>query len=254
MATMTLLDMTQRILSELESDEVNSISDTVESEQVAGIIRDVYFNIIDGKKWAHLDQMFQLDAAVAATPTHMSLPSNVVEVQWVQYDKQTTNDTFDKYAEIKYKTPAEFLVLTNARHSDATNVLQVTDPSGVFLNILTDTAPTYYTSFDNENIVMDSYDIVVDTTNLQKSKSQCFGTIYPTWTHTDTATPDLPQQAFSYFLNEAKSACFLLVKQSQNAVAAVGASRQRHRMSQDNWRLFKQKGAGFPDFGRKSKK
>lgn len=38
----TLLEMVQDILSEMDSDEVNSINDTVEAEQVATIIKNCY--------------------------------------------------------------------------------------------------------------------------------------------------------------------------------------------------------------------
>jgi hypothetical protein len=252
MASMTVLDMVQRILSDLESDEVNSISDSVESQEVADILRDTYFNIIDGKEWPHLKQFFQLEAATAARPTHMSLPSNVVDVEYIKYDKQTSTDTFTKFMDVKYLTPLEFMNKLNVRQSDASTIDVVSDATGVNLNIKNDVAPTYYTSFDNDNIVMDSYDSAVDTTNLQQSKVQAYGSIYPTWTHSDTFTPDLPQQAFSYLLNEAKSAAFIIVKQTANPKAEQHSATQRRRMSQEAWRL--QKGVKFPDFGRISKK
>ena len=44
MPKLTLLDMVQRTLSSMDSDTVNSFDDTIESEQVAYIIRDVYFD------------------------------------------------------------------------------------------------------------------------------------------------------------------------------------------------------------------
>jgi hypothetical protein len=49
MAKMTLLEMTQDILSDMDSDEVNSINDSVESLQVAQIIKTTYFNIVNGR-------------------------------------------------------------------------------------------------------------------------------------------------------------------------------------------------------------
>ena len=42
----TLLEMTQDILSNMSSDEVNSISDTPESLQVATIIKQKYYDIV----------------------------------------------------------------------------------------------------------------------------------------------------------------------------------------------------------------
>ena len=45
MAKMTLLEMTQNILSAMDSDAVNSIGDTVESLQVADVIVETYYEL-----------------------------------------------------------------------------------------------------------------------------------------------------------------------------------------------------------------
>ena len=50
MPKLTLLDMTQDILSDIDSDEVNSISDTPDSLQVAGIIKSSFYDMIDIKE------------------------------------------------------------------------------------------------------------------------------------------------------------------------------------------------------------
>jgi hypothetical protein len=250
MATMTLLDIVQDILSDLDSDEVNSISDTVEATQVAQIVKTTYFNIIDGKDWPQLFQFFQLEASgTTSRPTYMRLPTNVINLIYVKYNVRTTNDTFDKFQELKYKTPVEFMRLVDARHSDASNVTVVTDATGIKFNILNDTNPTFYTSFDNEHIILDAFDSAVDSTS-QTSKTQCYGKVYPTWTMEDTFIPDLPIQAFSYLLNESKSIAFVVLKQSPNPKAEQHSVTQRRRMSEEAWRL--RNGVLLPDFGRKS--
>ena len=47
MPKLTLLDMTQRVLSSMDADSVNSYAETIESEQVAFIIRDAYYDLIN---------------------------------------------------------------------------------------------------------------------------------------------------------------------------------------------------------------
>ena len=49
----TLLAIVQEILSDMDSDEVNSIDDTVESQQVASIVRSAYMAIMSNRNWAH---------------------------------------------------------------------------------------------------------------------------------------------------------------------------------------------------------
>jgi len=249
MPSMTLLEITQDILSDMNSDSVNSINDTVEALQVAQIIKSTYFSIIDGRDWPHLFQFFKLTASgTASRPTHMSLPDNVLKVNWIKYNIRTSTDTKDKYTKIIYKTPEEFMEICDSRDSSASRVTQVTDPTGVYINIYNDTAPIYYTSFDNENIVMDAYDSGVDST-LTQVKSQCYGKVYPTWTMTDEFVADLPEEAFSYFLNEAKSACFLRIKEAPDAKSEQYSVSQRRRMSQDAWRV--KRGITYPNYGRK---
>ena len=249
MPKMTLLDLTQDILSDMESDEVNSINDTVESLEVAQIIKSTFYNIIDGKDWPHLYQFFQLTASgTTDRPTHMLLPERISDVSWVKYNCREITDTRDKVRLIVYKTPEKFMELLDTRLSDAIEVDVITDPTGISLNIYNDRAPTYYTSFDNEYIIMDAYDVGIDST-LQTSKTQCYGKQDPSWTMSDSFTPDLPANAFSLLLNEAKSTCFLVIKQMANNKAEQHSVSQRRRMSQQAWRVAG--GITYPHYGRK---
>lgn len=83
---LTLLEMTQSILSSMGSDEVNSISDTTESLQVADIIRQTYMNMIGRYDLPQHNQLFQLQPSNDATrPTLMTFPNGVVRIEWMKY-------------------------------------------------------------------------------------------------------------------------------------------------------------------------
>jgi hypothetical protein len=241
--------MVQDILSDMDSDEVNSINDTTEAQQVAQILQTTYYEIIDGKEWPHLDTLVQLEASGdSALPTHMRMPENLQYIEWVKYNKKLSTDTKDKYINIEYLTPKEFMDYTTQRTSSASNIDSITDSSSVVLFIRNDIAPTYWTSFNDKYLVFDSYDSTVDTT-LQASKTQATGRRDATFTISDTFTPDLPAKAFSYYLSEAKSVCFNALKQTANPKEEQRATRQRYRMSGDKWRH--DGGVVYKSFGRK---
>ena len=94
MATPTLLNMVQNILSAMSSDEVNSIADTVESMQVAQIIQNKYYDIVARGDLRLDEQLFQLTASDNLTiPTLMYLPTGVSRISWLQYyDTNPTNN------------------------------------------------------------------------------------------------------------------------------------------------------------------
>ena len=249
MAKMTLLEMTQNILSDMDSDEVNSISDSTEALQVAEVIKTTYYNIIDGRDFPWLKELFQMsNSGTTVRPTHMTLPENVIDLEWIKYNCIKSGETRNKFKTIKYKTPEEFLDLVNDRVSDNDNVTVISDSTGVELNILTDVAPTYFTSFDDETLVFDSYDSTIEST-LVASKTQCYGKRSVVFTITDSFIPDMPVQMFSYLLSEAKSVAFITLKQMPNSKAEQASISQKRRLSQEAWRI--KNGITYVNFGRK---
>jgi hypothetical protein len=251
MRQMTLLEIVQDILSDLDSDEVNSINDTVEATQVANTVRSVYEHLIDSRDWPHLYAIYALDSSTdVSLPTLLSLPTNVEELMFLKYNKKKSTDVNDRYEDVKYKLPEDFINICNKRNSSDSTVEQITI-SGVTLNVLNNVAPTYYTSFDNDTIICDSYDNAVDSI-LQSSKTQARGKRLPIFTLTDTFIPDLPVNAFALLVNESKSACSLKFKQTADQKAEQYSVTNRRKMSQEAWRVTN--GISYPDYGRGRKK
>lgn len=249
MSKMTLLEMTQDILSEMNSDEVNSITDSTEALQVANIIKNSYYNIIDGKDFPWMHELFQLDSSGTVTrPTHMALPETIIDLDWIKYNTKSSSETRNRFKELKYKTPSEFLDLVDARVSTSSDIIIVNDATGIKLNILKNKAPEYYTSFDDSTLVFDSYDAAVES-SLQNSKTHCYGKRSVAFVISDTYIPDMPVQMFSYLLNEAKSTAFVTLKQLPNAKAEQQSVSQKRRMSQEAWKI--KNGISFPHYGRK---
>lgn len=250
---MTWFEIVEDILNDLDSDVVTSWDDTEESRQVSQIMETTYWNLIDGHDWPHLYKPFQLTESSASTPTHMTIANNVMNIDFVKYNIRSSTDTKDRFSIIPFVRPQEFMHRLDARDSSATNVDQITDASGIFLNIYNDRAPSFYTSFDEETIVFDAYDSDVET-YLRTTKTQCYGKIYPTLTVTDGFYVDLPTEAFSYFLNEAKSTAAIVLKQQQHPKAEQHSITQRRRMAQQAWKINENMGIRYPNYGRRSRK
>jgi hypothetical protein len=249
MAKLTLLEIVQDILSDMNSDEVNSINDSVESLQVAQIVKSTYYSIIDGKDYQWLKELFKLNSSSNSNlPTHLYLPDTIVNVEWFRYNAKDSDDTRDNFKQVKYKTPQEFLEYTDKRDSSATNVRIINDPTGVEIMVMTDRAPDYFTSFDDNAIVCDAYNSEIENT-LRSNKTKCFGQRNPSFTMSDNFIPDLPVQMFSYLLSEAKSISFNTLKQLPNPKAEQQAVSQRRRMSQEAWKVHN--GISYPNYGRK---
>lgn len=249
MAKLTLLDMVQDILSEMKSDNVNSISDTEEAELVARIIRNTYFDLVNLRTWPNTGSLFKLTPSTdPARPTHMRIEDDVSEIEWVKYDVRRQASDPIRYRDIEYKRPGDFLEYVMARDASKPNVTTVIDYHGVPLLIVNDGEPTYWTSFDDKNLVFDSYNAAVDST-LQNSKTQVFGYKEPVFTMADSFVPDLPSKAFPLLLAESKSAAMLAVKEVFSQKAEQSATRHRAWLSRNRRRATK--GIGYPDYGRK---
>ena len=230
MARPTLLALTQRILSSMDSDSVNNISDTLEAEQVADVIRETYLDIVDEFDLESEHTVFNLDASgTTARPTHMSVPEAYHSVEWVKYDNRASSAATERnYTSIPFMEPGDFIEASNQLNSDDSTVDVISDPSGIELLIRNDVNPSCWTTFDGETYIFDSYDNTIDTT-LQSSKTQAYGQKAQTLTISDTATIDLPQELYMLLRNQSRETCFDLFKDGAPLKVRQMAERSRVR-------------------------
>lgn len=247
----TLLEIVQKVLSEMDSDEVNSINDTIESQQVADAVQTLFYDIvsefnIDGRK-----TLFQLDASgTTARPTHMTLPANIKELFWIRYNTLDSGETDAEWRVIRYVTPEEFLSRTLGRNQSDSEVDAITDPSGATLYVFNERDPQIWTSFDDSTVVFDAYDSAVDST-LQSSKTLCYGYELPSLTVADGTVPDLPDHLHQLLLREAIDYCTAVWKGKdleKHRRARAIRSRSRNVTNQINNNYMDER----PDFGKKT--
>lgn len=241
MSKLTLLEITNSILSSMDSDEINSINDTEESLQVARVVEEVYLELMSQKDWPHLKVIRELDGLSDSTkPNFMQIPSGLSEIRCVKYDTSESGATDVSISDMRYMEPESFINLVHQRRSSGSDVQTVTTAEGVPLFIINDTAPQRWTSFDEDLIVFDSFDSIVDTT-LQGSKSIIFAVRIPTFSQTDTHTPDLPESMFPLLLAEAKRSCHIYFKQQDSPMDAKRSLRGLNRMKSESWRAHDQR-------------
>lgn len=251
MAKLTLLEMCQSILNDMSSDKVNSISDTVESEQVASIIKDTYFNLLNTiDKIPENFQLIKLESIGDITrPNFMRIPDNVLLIEKIRYDV-SLDPTRKDFKEVCYYTPDQFLDFIYLRNSSSTEITTVLDidTSTVPLLIQNNKRPEYYTIFDDEYIVFDSWDNALES-SLQEDKSVVHAQLEPEWSQTDTFVPDLDSNLFPLLLAEAKSLCFVNLKEIANPKVEQ-VSRGQKVSIQNNKKKTKDRYC-YPNFGRK---
>ena len=93
-------------------------------------------------------------------------------------------------------------------------------------------APSYYTSFDDEHIVMNAYNSSIESI-LQADKTRAYGTVYPAFTIRDSFEPDLDDNMLPYLLAVAKATCFSLFKSGSDPKVEQSARRLKSYVQND---------------------
>lgn len=244
-----LLEIVQTILSDMSGDEVNDIQDTEEALQVASIVRNTYLAMMSNTNWPHTRRALTVEALSSSSyPNYIKIVEDVKELISLYYNVRADGDTKDNYKRLTWLEPDDFLYKTNLRASGQANVETVVDHSGIKTFILNDKAPEYYTSFDDVNILFDSYDKIMDST-IQVSKIQALGYIIPAFSLENDFIPDLPVDAFSMLVERSLSACQLKIRSVQDVKAEQEGLRQGRWMSRKAWTV--NGGIKYPNYGRK---
>ena len=241
----TLLQIVQDILSDMDSEDVNTLSDSVEAQQVASVVEKVFYQLIATRKVPEHKELIKLTAlSDSSFPTHFYYPDNVKEISWVSYD--TSDDGSFDYEEVFWVEPEEFLRRTDGI---ASNYDSVSDKnSGTKLRIKNNKQPTFYTSFDDYYIVFDAYDSSVGNT-LQESKVRAYGTKYPVFTkNDDDYIPDIDEVYFPLMIAESTSMCQSLLKGGSDPKVEQSARRQKAYIQNDKYKTVR--GNILNDYGR----
>jgi hypothetical protein len=253
---LTLLKVVQDLLSDSSGDEVSSISDTTESMQAATLAASVYEDIVTEHDIQAVKRLMRLDGVSDLTrPTHMKIPEGYHSVEWVKYDKRLLVADAPDFRDVCYLYPVEFMAKVNSRPADGDDVFVSTDFSGVSLNVMTNSAPTFFTMFDNEYLVFDSYNAAVEST-LHQTKTQAYGQMTSQLVLADATEIVLPSNLYPLFRNELRTMYFDIhgtgatpVMERAGSRARVRMQRLRHTM-RNNKEQFKHTG---PDYGRRPK-
>lgn len=221
--------MVQHILSAMGSDEVSNYDDTVESYQVALCIKQAFYDCANELGLPEHESLYQLVASGDNDkPCIMTIPTTATRLDTIYYDNKADGANSD-YVEVKWIDWQDFLTMQKALANDTTGVdQQVITNNAQSFNVMyrTDAHPRYYTTTDENTLIFDGFNSDVDTT-LAAAKTMAYGAIYPTFTLSNTAYPDLDPTQFPYLLAKAKTRCFMEIKQQQNAESAAETRKQK---------------------------
>ena len=185
---------------------VATIDDTIESQQLASIAEKIYNDLVNDIFTNNLkENLVQLESLADSTkPNYLRLPDTAMRIKEskVMYNKATgaAGATTLNLVAIPFMRPVDFLDYVGQRSTNQTNTQIVTDTSGYKMVIQNKTAPKYYTTFDDEHLIFDSFDSDVDSV-LQASKSGILTSQQGSFTQSDTYIIDFPEWFHQTYLN-----------------------------------------------------
>lgn len=234
----TLLYTVQRVLEKLDLDAVNSINDSTDAVLVAREAETTFYDMMNRADWPEKNKLLALESVSDSTnPTALRLPDDVIKITSLRYDCTSSTDTSKVINKLQKLGQEDFLELVYSRASSDSDVFEST-VNGRAIYIFTDTIPTYYTTFDNEYVVLDAYLSSIEST-VQGNKSTCTGIQLDSWTNSDTFIIPLEKNLYTLYLSELTNTCALYLTGTTSAQDQKRADRAMSRMRRDSFRTEK---------------
>jgi hypothetical protein len=238
----TLLQIVQTVLENIDGENVNSISDTVEAQQIASFIEQTFFNIINNRDYPEHYDFFVLDAASDSNnPTKFTIPDNIKQIcnMWYMVDATTK----------EYRELDEVDILTFVQRSDSLTGSSHTNITinGTNVKVFNDRHPSYFTVLEDNVVIMDAYKSSVDNT-LQESKIRCYGIKHPVFTISDSFVPNIDLNLFPFLISESTSMAFDLLKGGVSPKIEQISRRNQSRVQNDKYRTNRRRTT--PSYGR----
>lgn len=220
----TLLYTVQRVLEKLDLDEVNSINDSQDAILIAREAEDTFYDLVNRNEWPERYDLIKVESVGDVNnPTALRLPDNVLNVQTIRYDVTESGEADTIYKELTPLSPEDFLDKIYSRNSSDTDITVATY-KGIDLYVYNDRAPEYFAVFDNEYLVLDSWDSAVETT-VQGAKSVVRASSIPTFQVTDAYVIPFDVVTYPLYLAELTAAASFAL----NGTADPENERRRNR-------------------------
>lgn len=232
---LTVLDAVQSYLNAVNGFRVDSIHETDEAYQAALICKETYqmlFQHVNDLQFASslvtLDDLLDVDK-----PTHLRIKQavNKIHLSKIQYIRDLDNNV---YCDVQYINPVEFLDLTKYRSSTEANT-QVVLENGAKFTVYTNRQPQYWTSFDDDYIVFDSWD-ASESTTVVASRTRMYASVEQDFILDDDFIIPVPSHLSSVFLDIFRDEAALLMRNEVLPRVAQRARAGRIKLQQDHRR------------------
>lgn len=176
---LTLLELVQDMLTATDSENVSTVGETEDAGMCVNIANREFERLISKFRWRHTRAFSKL--AVTANKHEMKLKTGAIAIK--------PDSLYYSGSKMYWMEPERFLAYTITRATTESNILEVNH-----VKVYTDRDPQYFTSFDDETLVFDSYP---DSSGLVADNTDCIVYQAPTSRLTsDGEYFDLPPQAF----------------------------------------------------------
>lgn len=237
----TLNYTVQRVLEKLNLDPVSSISDTEDSVLVSREAETTFYDMLTRAEWkSNLDLVKVESVSDLNNPTALRLKDKISSFGSIRYDVTTTEDEYKNIRTLVWLEPEDFLEKIFKNNTGKDHV-QVVDYKGVSLFIDNDKMPDYYTSFDNEHLILDSYHKETEDT-VVGSKTVAYAEVEPSWINTDEFIIPIQESLYPLYLSSLASACSVYmnseVSREDERRQARGMSRMRREQNRTELEYF----------------
>lgn len=238
MAKRTILKLVQDLGEGINTDEIDSLAETEEVVRIVNILKQSVQEILDRKTWEFMkDKVRQLDDRVDATQLNtLLIPDDVVLIKCLRY-----KDDNGKFYDVQYLQACDFIEKLQARTSTQADIDIITNSDGVELLVKNDIVPQYWTSFDEETITFDAYNLATGSGNLI-ADSVIIADVMPVTDFTDpTAVLNMPERMETLVFNEALVTCNYRIRQTRDPRADRVARRQGISLRENEHKTNKDK-------------
>lgn len=229
--TKPILDMINDCLLDMGRGFVNDLGQTPEADRVENIYKSVYYQFLQNKLWPNKRQLVNLESLADLTRrTFLRVPEGVTKVDKISYNIGTSTDPI--WRELTFYEPEKARRMFMDRVlGDAGNTTLV-DVDGTDLVVYNDNHPTWWTSFDDEYIVLDSYKQSVEDT-VQGYKASAWAYVEPVWPQTKNDCVDIPERFVSAYEAKAKAVCYEKIKKEPSGSDVYFANKAINRLQHE---------------------